>query len=135
MKKTVSFILLCAMLLAVCSCGGKTAGAAVIDVDSEIYTKKEILAAVKVAESYFSRHFAGCTLTEIYYAGDESTEQAKSFAVQYGADEAIILKSTFNVDESGASPSLNPGSTYKNWMWILVRNGKGAWKHVDHGYG
>ena len=134
MKKAISVILICAIALTLCSCGGKTSRAAVVDVDSEIYTKKEILAAVKAAEAYFSRNFGGCTLTEIRYAGDESADMAREFAEQYCADEAIVLKSTFEVDESGASQSLNPGSTYRNWNWILVRNGHGAWQHVDHGY-
>ena len=41
---------------------------------------------------------------------------------------------SFDVDSSGGDGSLNPDSTYDNWMWILVRNKDGEWKHVDHGF-
>ena len=38
------------------------------------------------------------------------------------------------LDGSGGDGSLNPNSTYKDWIWLLVRNKQGEWKHVDHGY-
>ena len=56
------------------------------------------------------------------------------WADRNNADEVLVLTSTFDVDESGASPSLNPGQTYTRWMWILVRTNGGTWQHVDHGY-
>lgn len=46
----------------------------------------------------------------------------------------MVLLSSFDVDSSGGDGSLNPNSTYDNWMWILVRTKDGQWKHVDHGY-
>lgn len=46
----------------------------------------------------------------------------------------LFLTSTFDVDGSGGDGSLNPNSTYKDWIWLLVRNKQGEWKHVDHGY-
>ena len=83
--------------------------------------------------NYFNENFKGCTLKEIYYAGDNEN-YFKEILQQYGADEAIVLTSTFDVDGSGGDGSLNPNSTYKDWIWLLVRNKQGEWKHVDHGY-
>ena len=82
---------------------------------------------------YFNENFKGCTLKEIYYAGDNEN-YFKEILQQYGADEAIVLTSTFDVYGSGGDGSLNPNSTYKDWIWLLVRNKQGEWKHVDHGY-
>ena len=82
---------------------------------------------------YFNENFKGCTLKEIYYAGDNEN-YFKEILQQYGGDEAIVLISTFDVDGSGGDGSLNPNSTYKDWIWLLVRNKQGEWKHVDHGY-
>jgi len=50
------------------------------------------------------------------------------------ADEVIVLLSSFDVDVSGGDGSLNPNSSYHNWMWIMVRSGNGPWTHADHGY-
>ena len=48
----------------------------------------------------------------------------KEILQQYGGDEAIVLTSTFDVDGSGGDGSLNPNSTYKDWIWLLVRNNR-----------
>ncbi len=60
--------------------------------------------------------------------------QEKEIKTLLNGDEAIVLTSTFDVDGSGGDGSLNPNSTYKDWIWLLVRNKQGEWKHVDHGY-
>ena len=99
-----------------------------------MYTQNEIDAAIDVIKKDFSRSWKGCTLTEISYAGDEVSREHQDWADRNGADEVLVLTSTFDVAESGANPTLNPGQTYTNWMWILVRSNGGAWPHVDHGY-
>ena len=95
---------------------------------------QDIDAAIGVIKKEFSRNWKGCTLTEIYYAGDDVSQEHAEWAERNGADEVIVLTSSFDVDESGASPTLNPGQTYTRWMWILVRSNGGKWQHVDHGY-
>ena len=84
---------------------------------------------------HFKKEFEGCTLTRLEY--DESrVESAQSeWAAQYDADQAIVLISEFDVDSSGGDGSLNPDSTYRNWQWVLVRNGSGAWELKTWGYG
>ena len=98
-----------------------------------IYSYDDITSAINTVIEYFNENFKGCTLKEIYYAGDNEN-YFKEILQQYGGDEAIVLTSTFDVDGSGGDGSLNPNSTYKDWIWLLVRNKQGEWKHVDHGY-
>lgn len=135
MKRGTEIVFVILVLAVLCACGGNVKDAVIVPVQSEIYTEKEIDGAVKIAINYFTREFSGCTLKEIRYIGDEAKDSFSEWAEQYDADNAIILLSTFDVDASGGDGSLNPNSTYTNWQWILVRNGKGSWRHVTHGYG
>ena len=133
--KKVTFVLLCALfLLSLCACGGKIDGAVTHNVDSSRYSQADIADAIDVIKKEFRASWRGCTLTEISYAGDDRTDAHQSWADRNGADEVIVLTSSFDVDHTGGDGSLNPNSTYRNWMWILVRKAGGGWEHVDHGY-
>lgn len=134
MKRFLSLLLSVLLLLALAGCGGSVKDAQTKEVPSELYTQKDIDAAIGVIKKEFSRNWKGCTLTEIYYAGDDVSQEHAEWAERNGTDEVIVLTSSFDVDESGASPTLNPGQTYTRWMWILVRSNGGKWQHVDHGY-
>ena len=135
MKKYIAILcaLVCLLSLAACG-GGDVSEVGIRDFESEIYTHKEIQSAIDVTLRYFKRNFDGCKLREITYAGDEKTIANEEWAERHNADDVIVLISTFDVDSSGGDGSLNPDSTYTGWMWILVRDGLGGWKHVDHGY-
>lgn len=134
MKKIISLIVCSVMFFCLCACGGKVKNVKVIDVESNIYTSDEINSAIEVIKKEFSKDWKGCTLKEIYYAGDETSRKFQDWADRNGADEVMVLLSSFDVDSSGGDGSLNPNSTYDGWNWILVRNKGGEWKHVDHGY-
>ena len=116
------------------SCGGNVRNARTREVASELYSQKEINAAIRTIKMDFAIDWSGCTLTEIYYAGDDYTKRYQDFADRNNADDVIVLLSTFTVDSSGGDGSLIPNYTYEKWEWILVRNKGGHWKHVDHGY-
>ena len=134
MKKIV-YIMLCILL--VCSlsaCGGNVSKVNTHNVDSEIYSEEDINAAIDTIKKEFKNDRKGCTLTEIYYAGDDSSKDHQDWANRNNADEVIVLQSSFDVDSSGGDGSLNPNSTYNGWNWILVRTNGGQWQHVDHGY-
>ena len=135
MKKRLAILSAALLLLTLCSCGGNAKNAVILPVESDIYTKEDIDAAISTTKRYFEREFSGCTLKEIRYIGDGARDSFDEWAQAYHADSAIILISTFDVDSSGGDGSLNPNSTYQNWQWILVRNANGSWKHVTHGYG
>lgn len=134
MKNAFVFILVIAFLLALCSCGGNVKNVEIVDVKSDIFTNRDIASAIRTAVKYFENEFEGCTLKKIQYIGDDEKESFYEWAKEYGADEAIVLVSTFDVDVSGGDGSLVPGQTYENWQWVLVRDSGGSWRHVTHGY-
>lgn len=135
MKKiTMIMLLFFAFVMLFSGCGGNTNNVKTHKVDSKIYSQEDISSAIEVIEKEFESRWKGCTLTEIYYAGDEKSKDHKDWADRNNADEVIVLLSSFDVDSSGGDASLNPNSTYDNWMWILVRENGDQWKHVDHGY-
>ena len=106
MKK---FLVCCvAALLLVNMLGGKTSGAEVITQTSAIYSEQDIAEAIRAARVYFKLNFFDCTLTEIGYVGDEHQEQFAELAEHYGADEVIIITSSFEVGKFGGDGSLNP---------------------------
>lgn len=134
MKKWV-ILLICAVA-AICFFlnGGNVKDAHVLDVESKVYSSEDIDSAIKAVMGEFRRNWKGCILREICYAGDETNREYQEWADINNADEAIVLVSSFEVDSSGGDGSLEPDSIYENWKWILVRSGKGRWKHIDHGY-
>lgn len=117
------------------ACGGNVNNVQTREVESELYSQAEINEAIEEIKKDFKTNWKGCTLTEIYYAGDDISKGYQEWAKRNNADEVIVLESSFDVDSSGGDGSLNPNSTYSKWKWILVRTNKGTWKHVDHGYG
>lgn len=134
MKKIV-YIMLCFLLAcSLSACGGNVSKVNTHNVDSEIYSEEDINAAIDTIKKEFKSDWKGCTLTEIYYAGDDSSKDHQDWANRNNADEVIVLQSSFDVDSSGGDGSLNPNSTYNGWNWILVRTNGGQWQHVDHGY-
>lgn len=134
MKKYIAMILINLFVVSLMACGGTVSEAEIIECQSEIYSDEDIQNAIEAAKNYFKKEFSGCTLTEIGYAGDESSMDYTEWAERNDADEVIVLVSSFDVDSSGGDGSLNPNSTYSNWKWILVRSNGGKWRHVDHGY-
>lgn len=134
MKKGIVFLLCIVAAVYFSMPGGNVENVQIIEVDSEIYSPDDIDTAIKTVIRKFGRNWKGCTLRQIYYVGDEAVPGYQDWADRNNADEVIVLTSSFDVDSSGGDGSLEPGSTYKNWKWILVRSGKGRWKQVDYGY-
>ena len=134
-KKVLWGVLAAILIFVMVFCGGNVWNVSVPEYTSEVYSDREIKAAIRTIKWYFKLHFNDCTLTEITYAGDEESEHEAGFAQRNNADEVIVLVSSFDVGASGGDGSLNPNSTYTGWSWILVRDEGGRWKHVDHGYG
>lgn len=132
MKKLSLLVLSCILLFGLYGCGKDTIPTR--EVSSDLYSAKEIEQAITTITKEFKKEWKGCTLTEIYYAGDEVSLEHQDWAERNNAEEVIVLSSSFEVDESGGDGSLNPNSTYTDWMWILVRTDNGKWIHVDHGY-
>lgn len=134
-KRLLWGILAAIVIFAMVFSGGNVWNVSVPEYTSEVYSDREINAAIRTIKWYFKLHFNDCTLTEITYAGDEESDNESDFALRNNADQAIVLVSSFDVGASGGDGSLNPNSTYTGWTWILVRDEGGRWKHVSHGYG
>lgn len=132
--KRILFLLCAVLLVNLCSCGGNVEEANIVDIESIVYDSEDIDSAIETIVKEFNKNWTGCTLKEIYYAGDEVISDFQDWADRNNADEVIVLLSSFSVDSSGGDGSLNPNSTYNNWNWILVRSNGGHWRHVDHGY-
>ena len=136
MKKQAASILIFLFLAALftgCSRGDvsrvqKTIG------DSELFAPREIRSAMEVVIRQFRRTFCGCTLTELCYDEEYSAAASEEWAAQYDADEAIVLISSFDVDASGGDGSLNPNSTYDDFIWVLTRSRGGGWTLQTWGY-
>ena len=135
MKKMVCLFCLLALLLAGCGRGGDASEVQMITGESAIFTRQEIEEAMETAMDYFRREFDGCTMTKIEYNEEKSAGAAAEWARQYGAEEGIVLYSSFRVDASGGDGSLNPNSAYSNWQWVLTRDAGGEWVLRTWGYG
>ncbi len=134
MKKFISLIVCILLVLCLSACGGEISEAKIHNVDSDMYSQEDIASAIDVIKKEFKSNWKGCTLKEIYYAGDDSSISHQEWSERNNADEVIVLLSSFDVDASGGNGSLNPNSTYSGWNWILIRESGGKWHHVDHGY-
>lgn len=133
MKKR--FLILALVLsLILAGCGGDVRHVSREIGESEIYSPAEIDSAMDVVVRFFADNYKGCTLKTLCYDEAVSAEAAPEWAEQYQAKKAIVLVSSFDVDGSGASPALNPNSTYENYQWILTRRGW-SWTLQTWGYG
>lgn len=127
-------ILLILSLLAGCT-KGDISNVRTILGESVVYTPKEITDAMDVAIARFQSDFEGCSLLTMEYIEESSQSSATEWAETYGADEAIVLLSSFDVAQKGADGGLTPGHTYRNWQWVLVRSQGGSWELKTWGYG
>ena len=114
MKKIVCTMLCIMLLFGLSACGGDVSEEKTHNVESESYSEEDIKAAIDTIKKEFKSDWKGCTLTEIYYAGDDCTKDHKDWADRNNADEVIVLLSSFDVDSSGGNGSLNPNSTYSD---------------------
>lgn len=106
----------------------------VLPFESDIYTDDEIEDAIAEAKRYFFKEFEGCRLLTITYLGDDSIENHQEFADRKGADDVLVLVSSFYVYPNGGDGSLSQNDIYTGFKWIMVRDSGGKWKHADHGY-
>ena len=74
MKKIVCTMLCILLVFSLSACGGNVSKVNTHNVDSEIYSGEDINAAIDTIKKEFKSNWKGCTLTEIYYAGDDSSK-------------------------------------------------------------
>ena len=127
MKHICNFltVLLCVLLLAGCG-GGDVSEVGRQMGEPTLFSEREVDQAMAEVVKFFKAEFDGCKLLNLRYNEEKTRDEAAGWARQYGAEEAIVLLSDFEVDSSGGDGSLNPDSTYRNWKWILIRVGNGC---------
>ena len=103
--------------------------------ESVHFTETDIESAMQIAEKHFKKEFEGCTLWTMTYEESFSDRLAPGWAENYGAEEAIVLYSSFWVDGSKAEACFNPDSTYTKWQWVLTRDQGENWQLRTWGYG
>lgn len=142
MKKIVIYLSMILMIFLLVGCNQNNKPTDIkLDIgESTKFSKEEIDNAVDCLKRSFD--FEACTLTKIYY-NEEISNTAVEDYLQFGngsvnkvkAENVIILLSDFDVDNSGDNPVLNPGETYTNYNWILIRDDKNSdWKVDDCGF-
>ena len=142
MKKIVIYLsmILMIFLLVGCNQNNKLTNIKIDIGESTKFSNEEIDNAVDCLKRSFD--FEACTLTKIYY-NEEISNTAVEDYLQFGngsvnkvkAENVIVLLSDFDVDNSGDNPVLNPGETYTNYNWILIRDDKNSdWKVDDCGF-
>ena len=142
MKKIFTYLSMILMIFSLVGCNQNNKSTNIkLDIgESTKFSKEEIDNAVDCLKRSFD--FEACTLTKIYY-NEEISNTAVEDYLQFGngsvnkvkAENVIVLLSDFDVDNSGDNPVLNPGETYTNYNWILIRDDKNSnWKVDDWGF-
>lgn len=142
MKKIFTYLSMILMIFSLVGCNQNNKPTNIkIDIgESTKFSKEEIDNAVDCLKRSFD--FEACTLTKIYY-NEEISNTAVEGYLQFGngsvnkvkAENVTVLLSDFDVDNSGDNPVLNPGETYTNYNWILIRDDKNSdWKVDDCGF-
>ena len=142
MKKIAIYLSMILIIFSLAGCNQNNESSDInVDIgESTKFSKEEINNAVDCLKISFD--FEACTLTKIYY-NEEISNTAVEDYLQFGngsvnkvkAENVIVLLSDFDVDNSGDNPVLNPGETYTNYNWILIRDDKNSnWKVDDWGF-
>lgn len=142
MKRLVKYlsIILVALSLVGCSKNNESTNITIDIGESTKFSEKEINNAIDCLKTNFD--FEACTLTKIYYDEKKSDTAVEDY-LKFGKgsvskvrpENVIVLLSNFDVDDSGDNPVLEPGETYTDYNWILIRDNKSSnWKIDDWGF-
>jgi len=102
--------------------------------NSALYSEEELREATGYILGMFQVQFTDCVMTELTYDEAFSLQESEIWANQYGADCAIVFKSTFETTENYAQFDMEPGTVYSEYQWILTRNEGEGWTLQTWGY-
>lgn len=133
-KKMLVLLSVLSLVFSLTACGGNVSNVQRIYGETNSYSKAEVSDAMDIVLDRFNKEFDGCTMITLEYDEEKSDAEKLYWADQYGADQAIVLYSAFDVDHTGGDSGFNPNSTYTDWSWILTRNSNGSWELQSWGY-
>ena len=88
---------------------------------------------MNVAAAEFHKYFDGCTLRSLTY--DEAFSASYLDGSSDDPQRTIVLTAVFDVCEAGnAAKTLNNGTTYVDYPWILTQDEQGHWHSEGYGY-
>ncbi|MGC6769649.1 DUF4829 domain-containing protein [Enterococcus sp. LJL128] len=141
MKRKVMLVFLC--FIGLFFSGSKTGNTKMttLTIGHTSHAETDLHAAAESVKKKFS-DFRGCTLTELVYEEEKAVAEIKTYLKSGGGSgsglsskDIIVFTSTFEVDGDGAENTLNPNSTYTNWLWFVVKaKNSGKWEVQDFGY-
>lgn len=138
MRKGFVFFAAVIVILGLAACGGSLKDVAIDYGKSDIYSKSDMDAAIKLIEKEFAA-WDGCELHRISYTSDEcSNEQNVAWMNDLGDGSAeftqcIEFVSDFHSPKDGGD-AWNADSEYTNWHWFLARTDNGKWNLMTWGY-
>lgn len=132
MKRIISLLILCPLLLSLTSCGTLN----FVDIEefsSEVYTANDITSAMElVLEQFHGR--TDTILLKLSYIGDEWLDDYRDWADRNNADDVIVILADYYISFFSDNPVMNTGHKYEDYNYILVRTRGGEWEIVDQGY-
>ncbi len=132
MKRIISLLILCPLLLSLTSCGTLN----FVDIEefsSEVYTANDITSAMElVLEQFHGR--TDTILLKLSYIGDEWLDDYRDWADRNNADDVIVILTDYYISFFSDNPIMNTGFKYEDYNYILVRSEGGEWEIVDQGY-
>ena len=107
---------------------------------SQLFSQKEIQNAIDCVVNNFD--FPYSKLTKVWYDEEKSKLLVNDYFKYRGDDtknieikDMIILLANFDVAPHDEPTSLEPNSTYKDYLWILIKNkDTNTWEIIDSGY-
>ena len=152
-RKCVALMLLilCVFQLASCSSEAEPEEKSEVKIDygsSELYSKKDMDAAIKVIKDEFG-NWKGFELQRIYYSSDDECNEEnidwlnqieKADDNKEAFTQCIMFYSDFHtpkrsyLDQLIDFSSFEEDEDYTAWQWWLARSEGGEWKIVTWGY-
>ena len=90
------------------------------EMSSEVYEEGELEVGVAVVLDYFKKHYGNSALWNVAYVGDENLETYKMAALRNGTNKVMAFSTVFNVTSVGENSSLEAGSVYSDYVFILA---------------
>lgn len=126
-------LLLAFVLVFLCACGA--AEPVVTLGGSELYTEKEIRAAIDVVADYVG-DWEDRTLLRVKYDEDYTLREMKYRREHYGEETVIVLLADIHAGLGAmAVGPFYPGQTCTDYQFILTMDHRGHWNIQDMGYG